>query len=264
MTLSEGIFVGTVMHKRMRPVRHEFRYSVFSLLIDVDRMDEIANGLRLLSVDRGNLFSIFRRDHGDGDGQLRRHLDGLATRMIGPERMQRWLMLTYPRIVGYVFNPLTVYYGLDGDGHIRGVVYEVSNTFGERHSYALPVEADGAAIRQTADKAFYVSPFNPVAGRYRFRTRAPEETAHMTILLEDEAGPMFAAAFSGKRQPLTDKALSALLLRHWFMTFKVWGGIHYEALRLWIKGLKIYPRPAKGEETEAYARSLIMRPTARK
>lgn len=264
MTLSNGIFVGTVMHKRMRPVRHEFRYSVFSVLIDIDRMDEIANSLRLLSVDGGNLFSIFRRDHGAGDGHLRRHLDGLATRMIGPEPVERWLMLSYPRILGYVFNPLTVYFGLDERGDVRGVIYEVSNTFGERHSYALPVETEGSAIRQTADKVFYVSPFNPVAGRYRFRTRKPDETAQMTILLEDESGPMFAAAFSGKRQPLTDKVLAALFLRHWFMTFKVWAGIHYEALRLWIKGLKIQSRPGKNAGSAPYPRPLSMLPTIRK
>lgn len=243
----EGLYVGKVMHRRLRPAPHRLEYRVFSVLVDVDRLPEIGRGLRLFSHNRFNLFSIHDRDHGNGD-DLKSHLKDVARQALGHQRVDRFLMLCYPRVLGYVFNPLTVYYGLDTDGQTIVTIYEVSNTFGERHTYALKVDAgkDGV-IRQDCGKVFHVSPFNRVNGSYAFRTRLPEATASVGILLRDETGPLIAAHFSGTHHPMRDRTLAGLFLAHGPMTLKVWAAIRYEAVKLWAKRVPFYKKPPAPE-----------------
>ena len=148
----EAIYAGTVLHTRLRPVEHRLRYRVFSVMFDCDRLDTIGARCRLLSYNRANLFSLRDADHGDGT-PLRAYLAGLAEQAGCGAAVRRFVMLCYPRVLGYVFNPLTVYYGLDGEDCVRLLVYEVNNTFGERTSYVLPVEegtAGAAVIAQAA------------------------------------------------------------------------------------------------------------------
>ncbi|MEX3007187.1 DUF1365 domain-containing protein [Hoeflea sp. TYP-13] len=241
--ITEGVYVGAVMHRRLRPKTHKLKYSVFSMLVDIDHLPDLGRRLRLFSHNRFNLYSIHERDLGSGTG-LRSHLAQIAHQALGSNRATRFLMLCYPRILGYVFNPLTVYYGLDENDKAVIVIYEVSNTFGQRHTYALAANgAEHGIIRQRCGKVFHVSPFNGVSGSYSFRTRLPARSASVAILLHDDAGPVLAAHFAGEHRPLTDQTLTALLFAHGFMTAKVWLGIHYEALKLWGKRLKFHKKP---------------------
>ncbi len=148
-------------------------------------------------------------------------------------------LLCYPRILGYTFNPLSVYYCYDLRGRLAVMIYEVRNTFGGRHSYLIPVE--GASIDQQADKAFHVSPFNDMEMHYRFRLTAPDERIGVFIQTIGADGPVLNAAFTGARATLTDKKLLSLFFRYPLMTLKVIIGIHWEAVKLLAKGLRLKP-----------------------
>jgi DUF1365 family protein len=158
-------------------------------------------------------------------------------------------VLCFPRIFGYVFNPLTIYWCHDAGGVLRAIVYEVKNTFGEQHAYALPVRdarADGA-VRQQADKEFYVSPFVDMDMRYEFRLEAPEARLSVAIRESDAAGELLVATQVGQRRALTDGGLLRAFFAFPLMTLKVIAGIHWEALRLWRKGVALVPRPARAD-----------------
>jgi DUF1365 family protein len=231
---------------------------VFNVLLDIDELPGLDSRLRLFAHNRPGVLSFHDRDHGDGSGaplrpwveeQLRRAGIDLAG---GPIRV-----LCYPRIVGYVFNPLSVYYCYRPDGTLAALLYEVNNTFGERHCYLIPTgdagpspggDADGAAILQECDKLFYVSPFIAVGGRYRFRVTPPGPELSIAITQMDADGPLLHAVFSGHRLPLEDRSLVSALVRYPLLTLKVIGGIHWEALRLWLKGVPLVHHPAPPAE----------------
>lgn len=242
-----GLYRGTVVHRRLRPVRHALRYRVFSILFDCDRLDQLDKGLRFFSRNRFNLFSLHDSDHGDGTS-LEGYLARVAAEAGMGETVERFLMLCYPRVLGYVFNPLTVYYGLDAAGRTRLVVYEVNNTFGERKSYVLPCDedADSRVIAQSCRKRLYVSPFNDVSGQYSFHLTPPgEDDLTVGVALRTAEGPLLNAYFHGLKRPLSDAELLKALASNGLMTVKVMAGIHWEALKLWLKGVKLVPRPPR-------------------
>ncbi|MCW5732027.1 MAG: DUF1365 domain-containing protein [Alphaproteobacteria bacterium] len=249
MSPPAALYFGHVMHSRMRPFRHAFRYRVFSLLVDIDRLGEAAASTRLFSINRFNLFSFHERDHGPRDGSaLRPWLDrtlaeaGIAT----PPAIVR--LLCFPRILGYVFNPLSIYYCHDADDRLNVILYEVKNTFGGQHSYVIPVGRNAATpIRQSAAKDFYVSPFIGMESRYRFRMSAPGERLSVVIHQTVPDGDMLIATQNGVRAPFDDRRLLGAFIRYPLMTFKVIGAIHWQALRLWLKGAKLVPRPPAPE-----------------
>ena len=252
--MHSGIFSGEVMHQRLRPVKHRFVYKVSAWLIDLDELEQL-NQFKCISIDRFNLFSFYQRDHGDGSGTpLKQQIKALLQQHhidtgSGPVRL-----LCYPRVLGYVFNPLSVFYCYNESGQLRAILYEVSNTFGQRHSYLIPVDtASSDVIRQCAEKAFYVSPFMPMKTAYQFRIQPPNENLAVMIRQSDDQGPLFDATFSGKRIEITQQSILKTFIRHPLMTLKVIGGIHWEALRLWRKGMKVQPRP----DQPAYRVSLI-------
>lgn len=221
------------------------RYRVFSLFIDLDDLPGLARRLRLFAHNRFGLFSFFDRDHGSGDGApLRVWVDGtLARAGLAPDGGAIRL-LCYPRILGYVFNPLSVYYCHRRSGALMAMVYEVNNTFGQRHSYVIPVEASEAGeIRQSCDKHFYVSPFMAVAGRYHFRLDPPDERLSVAIDYRDENGLLLHAGFAGRRVPLSDRALARAFFKYPLMTMKVMAGIHWEAAKLWRKRVPLVKQP---------------------
>jgi len=249
---SEALYIGTVVHRRMRPVTHKLRYSVFAVLFDCNKLEDLDRRLRLLSYNRFNLFSLCDRDHGDGT-KLEDYLKRVATSAGKAGEVSRFVMLCYPRILGYVFNPLTVYFGLDAYDRVRLVIYEVNNTFGERMSYVLPAEPDeNGMIAQSCRKRLRVSPFNDDTGTYSFHASSPDEDLTVGVALRDETGPLLNAYFHGQRTELTDAGLLKALTRTGWMTVKVMAGIHYEAGKLWLKGLRLRPRPAKPETDISY------------
>lgn len=242
--IGEALYTGTVVHKRVQPRAHTLRYSVFSCLFDCDRLDALGDRLTLFSYNRFNLFSLYDRDHLDGTA-LREALNDIARRSGQGDSVRRFMMLCYPRVLGYAFNPLTVYFGLDADDRIRLLVYEVRNTFGGRMTYVLPAEPDAAGvISHHCRKQFYVSPFNDVDGRYDFHVTTPGEALTVGVALRTGAGPLLLAHFRGRRADLTDRRLIGALGRTGWMTVKVIAAIHYEALKLWLKGLPLVKRPA--------------------
>jgi len=248
--MRSAIYRGSVMHARLLPVQHRFRYRVFTLLIDLDELPALARSLRRLSHNRFNLMSLHDRDHGErvgADGGLRAWAERtLAASSITPPG-GRIELLCFPRLLGYVFNPLSLWLCRDRAGRLQAVIYEVHNTFGGRHAYALPVAAgqDEGALAQRCGKEFYVSPFIPMDAQYSFRLRAPAETFSLLIRERGEAGEILRATISGRRRPLTDRELLKAFIAHPLMTLKVVAAIHWHALRLWRKGAPLHREPAK-------------------
>jgi len=239
------IFEGKVYHKRFKPKVHELKYKVCSFLFDLDELDGLDTSLKLFGYNRLNIVSFWNKDHGNGDGKaLRPYVENiLKTADIdiagGPIRL-----LCYPRLFGYVFNPLSVYYCYSKDEALQAIIYEVSNTFGERHSYVIPTgaQSDGV-IKQKCRKGFYVSPFMEMDAEYAFRMVAPSERISVSITQSDEEGTLLKADFTGHETALSDKSLMHVITRYPLMTVKVILGIHWEALKLWRKGLKLITRP---------------------
>lgn len=247
------LYTGHVMHMRLTPFTHKFRYRVFALLLDIDRLPETLGRLKLLRLDRFGLLSFYRRDHGARDGSaLRPWVEGLLA-AAGQPIPARIRLLSFPRIFGYAFNPLSVYYCDDANGRLESVVYEVKNTFGDQHPYVVAIQdaPDGTA-RHQVDKSFFVSPFLGMDQTYRFTIRPPGERLALKIRQHDGAGPWLIATQSGVRRVLTDAELARQWLTHPLMTVKVFFAIHWQALRLALKGARFhryrgpYPDPAIG------------------
>ncbi len=155
----------------------------------------------------------------------------------------RFFMLAYPRIFNFAFNPLTVYYAVER-GEIKLMIYEVRNTFAQRHTYVIPAgEAEDGVVWQDCEKQFYVSPFNKVEGNYRFHVTKPSEELTLGVALKDKDGPLLNAYVHGEQKPLTDQQLLKSLGRTGWMTMKVVFGINYEAFKLWLKGMRPKPKP---------------------
>ncbi len=236
--MHSALYPGWVMHRRLRPRHHRFKYRVFAMLIDLGELPALDRGLRLFGWNRPGLFSFHDGDHGDGR-PLTVWLDALlrAAGIVadGPRRV-----LCYPRILGYVFNPLSVWFCHDAAGALRAVIYEVHNTFGERHAYVFGGE-DGRLARHACAKEFYVSPFLSEACRYHFRVHPPDDKVAVTILEDEDGAPVLNASFSGARRTLTDRSLLAMLFAYPLMTIKVVAAIHFEAVRLMLKGIRRHP-----------------------
>jgi hypothetical protein len=238
------LYQGEVVHKRLKPVLHALRYRVSNVFLDVDELEGLSRRLRFFSYNRFNLFSVMDGDHGPGDGTpIARHVRGLARQLPEGAQAERFFMFCYPRMLGYVFNPLTVYFGYTRGGALCVTIYEVNNTFGGRASYVLPVARGETGIHQSCSKELYVSPFNRVEGGYGFHAAIPGEKISLGILYRDAEGPCLKAYVTGERRELSDWALIKTFAAFPFMTLKVIGGIHWEAARLWLKGLRIKPSP---------------------
>lgn len=241
---ASALYKGRVQHTRLKPRRHRLSYRVFSLLLD---LDDLPVGLKLLGINRPGLLSFREKDHGDGADLrdwVRRQLAGA-----GIEADGRVLVLCYPRLLGYVFNPLTVYFCHDRDGKLVGIIHEVHNTHKERHTYVLPVDevVDGM-VRQHCAKTFYVSPFVPMECSYDFSILPPDERIVVAIHERDAEGPLLAASFTGVRETLSDRNILRAVLSHPLMTLKVTVGIHLEAVKLLLKGLRVYPHRPLSEK----------------
>ncbi|MEM9782412.1 MAG: DUF1365 domain-containing protein [Pseudomonadota bacterium] len=245
--ITQCLYRGHVMHMRLRPFEHRFRYRVFSLLLDVDRLEETCRGLSLLALDRFAVLAFHRCDHGPRDGSdLRPWVEAQLAAAGLPARPARIWLLSFPRLFGYVFNPLSVYWCVDGRDRVYAVVYEVKNTFGDQHPYVLPIDADDPTpARHGTAKAFFVSPFLDMGQRYRFTLARPGRRPAIRIRQghagDGPEGDWLIATQNGTRRPLSDRALLAAFASHPLMTLKVFAAIHWQALRLWLKGATFHP-----------------------
>jgi DUF1365 family protein len=241
-----AFYDGSVVHQRLRPVRHRLRYRVFYMLFDLDELPMLSARLRLFAHERFNLFSFHERDHGAGTPGGLRHWVHTCLEDAGlGDRCGAIRILCMPRILGHAFNPISVFFCHRPDGTLLAMIYEVRNTFGEKHCYLIPAQpAENQQIRQSCAKQFFVSPFMPMRLTYRFRVRPPGPSVSLAITASDEAGTLIATAFAGTRQNLSDRALLARFLATPLLGLKVLAAIHWEALKLWLRGLALLPRPA--------------------
>jgi DUF1365 family protein len=237
-TIGSALYFGRVMHRRLKPVEHRLEYRVFSLLVDLDELDALDAGLNLFSRNKFGLFAFHDRDYGDGSPDLALYVRGLL-REAGIVAGGAIKLLCYPRMLGYAFNPLAVYYCHAKDGALAAIIYEVRNTFGGKHSYLIPVEGDPNIVRQSAGKNFHVSPFMEMETRYNFRLTKPGDEIAVVIRQTDAEGAVLNAAFTGERVELTDRNLLRAFVGYPLMTVKVIAGIHWEAFRLLLKGMKL-------------------------
>lgn len=241
-----ALYVGDVMHARLKPMGHRFSYRVMSLLIDLDRLADADRQSALFGVNRAALYSFHEADHGRRDGSsLRAYVHHCASERGIDLTEGRVLLLSYPRLFGYTFNPLSIYFCYRADGELALLIYEVRNTFGDIHPYVLPVtagEISDAGVRQQQDKLLYVSPFIEMAMRYHFRVRPPGARVQLRILETDREGPLLAASFNGSHRTLNTKGLLRAFFALPLVTIKIMAAIHWEALRLWLKGARLVPR----------------------
>jgi uncharacterized protein len=255
--LASCLYEGTIVHKRLAPRQHAFSYRVFTLCLDVDEIDLLDRHLRLFSRNRRNLIGLRDADLGSEGAEpvadkARRLLDQCGLGSCGA----RIELVCYPRLLGYVFNPLSVYFCRDVSGAVGAVIYEVTNTVGERKSYVIPANAAAASISQTCAKEMYVSPFTGASGHYGFHCIAPSDRIVIGVNFREAGQPVLKTHFRGERRPLTDSAIAGVVARHPLMTLKVTGAIHFEALRLWAKGVPLVTR----HTSPAYSFTIVDRP----
>ncbi|ESQ80065.1 DUF1365 domain-containing protein [Asticcacaulis sp. YBE204] len=250
-----ALYAGPVMHHRFAPRVHHLEYSIFQILLDLDTLDQTIKPLKALGLNRFNWLGFYERDHGPVKGDTTAPLRERIIALLAPQGLykatDKLFLLAMPRVLGFVFNPIALYFVQKAEGDLRAIVYQVNNTFGDRHCYVLPVR-DDKRIRQAADKRLHVSPFMDMDMAYRFDVTPPEDRFSLHIQLEQVTGDrrdkMLTATFRAKREPLTDRVLMRYFFAMPLMTLKVVWGIHWEALKLWLKGLKYRPGPKQTPE----------------
>ena len=247
-----SIYNGTVIHKRFKPKSHFFRYKVFSLFIDLSELNTLEKKISFFSYNRFNLISFFDKDHGNRDGLslIEWVKKNLKENRINSEEIKVRL-LCYPRILGYVFNPLSVFYVYDKNENLISVLYEVKNTFGEQHTYIFKTE-DKSIIKNQCNKKFHVSPFMDLNSTYNFKILKPDKNLSVIIDQRDSEGKLLFASQDGERVELNNKNLLISYLKHPLMTFKIISAIHFEALRLWLKRIKFVKKVLKIKNNVSY------------
>ncbi len=244
-----ALYVGVVMHHRLRPREHRLRYRIFYFLLDLDEIDALARQLRFFSRNRFNLFSFYDRDHGDGGASSLRENVECHLRKAKIEHGGAIRLLTMPRSIGYVFNPLSIYFCHRRDGSLCAIFYEVNNTFGQRHNYLIPVPPGATGlIRQESRKSFYVSPFMTTEMDYSFSVLPPGKELAVSVTGRDQTGPLIVAKLKTRRHELTEASLLRAFCVYPMLTLKVMLGIHWEALLIWLKGVGLHPRPSPPDQ----------------
>ncbi len=253
-----GLYVGSVTHRRLQPMGHRLRYRTYSLLLDIDQLDELGAHIPLLSHNRWNLFSIYDRDFGARDGTpLRAWIDRQLSDACIDLAGGKVTLLAFPRILGYTFNPLSIWFCHDRSGELRAVLYEIHNTFGHSLSHLVPIDGHSdRPHRHSFSKELHVSPFFDQDGRYAFTLRPPQDRFSVSIDYNVAGSKMLTATMSSKRRDLSSRNLLKAFSSHPLLTFKVILGIHWHALRLTIKGARYRSVPAPPEQSVKFERAL--------
>ena len=240
------IYNGSVIHKRFKPKEHFFKYKVFSLLIDLSELYDLDKRISFFSINKFNLISFYEKDHGERDGSslISWVKLNLKKNNINLENIKIKL-LCYPRILGYVFNPLSVFFVYDENGKLISILYEVKNTFGEQHTYVFRVDNESNLIQNNCSKKFHVSPFIEMDCKYFFRILNPTDKLSVIIDQYDKEGKILFASQDGNKSDLNSKQLIKSYLKHPLMTFKIISAIHFEAFKLWVKGIKLIKKKFK-------------------
>jgi len=240
------IYSGFVTHRRFKPKRHFFKYKTFSLLIDLKEIESLGKKISFFSYNRFNVLSFYDVDHGPRNGTSL--VNWVKTRLsdvkinIGTGSIK---LLCYPRFFGYVFNPLSIFYCYDDNSKLKAILYEVKNTFNEQHTYVFSASPSSNLILHKCNKKFYVSPFIEMKTFYNFRLLNPGKILNVFIKQGDSEGTLLTACQVGKKLEMSSKNLLFQFLKHPLMSFKVILAIHFEALRLWAKGVKLVKRKIK-------------------
>ena len=247
------IYIGDVIHKRFRPKQHFFRYKVFSLFIDLYELKKIEKEVSFFSYNKFNLISFFDIDHGSRDGEsLEKWVKkNLAKIQIYNENIKIKL-LCYPRIFGYVFNPLSIFFIYDENNYLISILYEVKNTFGEQHTYVFKTEKNRNLTENSCNKKFHVSPFIEMDCKYFFKILNPEQKLSVIINQSDNEGKLLFASQDGVKRELNSKNLIFSYISHPLMTFKVIAAIHFEAFKLWLKGIRFVKKRIKIKNNITY------------
>ena len=249
--MNSCIYNGFVSHTRYKPVKHSLRYNTFSLFIDLDEIENLSKNNFIFSFNKFNIFSFFNKDHGDRDGLCLKNwvLNKLKKFDINKD-INNIKLLCYPRVFGYVFNPLSIFYCYENK-NLRAVMYEVKNTFNEQHTYVFKVKSNNE-ISQKCKKKFYVSPFMDMETQYEFKLLNPDENLSVLIKQSDKDGIILTAVQKGTKKEFNMKQLLVNFVLYPLMTLKIIGAIHYEALRLWKKGAKYRSRDNKIKNNLSY------------
>ena len=240
------IYNGKVIHKRFKPKKHFFKYNVFSLFLDLSEIKEIDKRISLFSYNKFNLISFYEKDHGQRDGSSLSSWVKYNLKKTGIKNNNiKIKLLCYPRIFGYVFNPLSIFFVYDENDYLISILYEVKNTFGEQHTYVFKTEKGRNLIENFCNKKFHVSPFIEMECKYYFKILIPENKLSVIINQSDDTGKLLYASQDGIKKKLNSKNLILSYITHPLMTFKIIGAIHYEALKLWLKGIKFVKKKLK-------------------
>ena len=245
--INSNIYNGTVIHKRFKPKEHFFKYSVFSLLIDLSELDYLDKQVRFFSYNKINLLSFYDKDHGNRDGTsiidwVKKNLNQNS---ISSENVKIKL-LCYPRILGYVFNPLSVFYVYNNQDKLIAILYEVKNTFGEQHTYIFKINNGEKLLQHNCLKKFHVSPFIEMDCKYFFRTLVPDKKMSVVIdQYDNNDDKLLYASQDGYMADFKSSELLKSYIKHPLMTFKIIIAIHFEAFKLWGKGIKFVKKKLK-------------------
>ena len=243
--MTSSLYNGTVIHKRFKPKKHFFKYKVFSLLLDLSELNHLDKNINFFSYNSFNLISFFDKDHGERDGSslFEWVKKNLKENNIKSENIKIKL-LCYPRIFGYVFNPLSVFFIYDNKENLISILYEVKNTFGEQHTYIFKVENNNL-LQHNCSKKFHVSPFIEMDCNYFFRTLKPAEKISVIIDQYQLDEKILFASQDGIRVDFNSKELIKSYVKHPLMTLKIISAIHFEAFKLWAKGIKFIKKKLK-------------------
>ncbi len=242
--MNSCIYNGVVTHTRFKPVKHFLKYRTFSLFLDLDEIKKLAQSISIFSYNRFNIFSFYDTDHGLRDGSsLKDWVLSNLKKFNVSDKIDRVKLLCYPRIFGYVFNPLSIFYCYENQ-KLKAIFYEVKNTFNEQHTYIFKIKNE-EKILQKCKKKFYVSPFMDMQTHYDFILVKPHEKLSVFIKQTDKEGIVLTATQNGERKNFNLKQLILNFLTYPLMTIKIISSIHFEAFLLWKKGAIYRKRESK-------------------